>query len=569
MAKGTVYIDGNPVAFDGEKNLLSIVRKTGIDLPTFCYDEALAIHGACRMCMVEDEKGGLVASCSEPPRDGMKFKTNTARLRKYRKNILELLLANHCRDCTTCENSGKCRLQELVKRFGISEVRFPNFAQEPKPDNSSCSVAKDQNKCILCGNCVRMCNDIQDVGAIAFAHRGSKMSISTAFGVPMAESNCVGCGQCAAVCPTGAIVVKNDIPHVWKALYDPNVFVTVQVAPAVRVGLGCDLGLADDENGIGKIFAALRHMGFDKVFDTSTTADLTIMEEAAEFVERLGTNPTMPLFTSCCPAWIHFVETKYPEMMPNVSSCKSPMQMFSKLLREKYNPEAAAEGKKHVHIAVMPCTAKKFEAARGEFVTEGQQDVDYVLSTQELIRMIQEAGLDFSKVTPEAPDQPFGEYSGGGVIFGNTGGVTEAVLRRVTADKKPGTYNVLAATGVRGMEGVKEFAVPLGDKELKIAVASGLANAGKLLDKLKTGEVSYDFVEVMACPGGCACGGGQPPASREQKEAREKGLYDADSACSIRSPELNPIMDELYATTLKGHKNHELLHVHYPSHGKH
>ena len=323
-----MMVDGIPVPLEGEKNLLEVIRKAGIKLPTFCYHSELSIYGACRMCMVENEWGGLDAACSAQPRAGASIKTNTQRLRRYRKNILELLLANHCRDCTTCQNNNNCKLQALADRFGIEGVRFPNTADQPKLDTSSRAITRDSNKCILCGDCVRMCNEVQQVGAIDFAHRGSNMTISCAFDRPIAESNCVGCGQCAAVCPTGAIVVKNDVHKVWADLDDPNAKVTVQIAPAVRVALGRAFNLGEGENAMGKIVAALRRMGFDEVFDTSTGADLTVLEESNELLNRLATNPDMPLFTSCCPAWVRYCEQNHPELLPHVSSCKSPMQMF-------------------------------------------------------------------------------------------------------------------------------------------------------------------------------------------------------------------------------------------------
>ncbi len=556
--KNYVTIDNIPVEIEGEKNLLELIRKVGIKLPTFCYHTELSIYGACRMCMVEDEKGNLEAACSAPPRPGMVIRTNTERLRKYRKMILELLLANHCRDCTTCNNNGACKLQDLAMRFGIDRVRFPNTAASPKLDESSVSIIRDHNKCILCGDCVRMCNEVQNVGAIDFAHRGAKMTISTAFNVPLAESPCVGCGQCAAVCPTGALVVKNDTAAVWKALDDREVKVTVQIAPAVRVAMGKELGMGDGENAIGKITAALRHMGFDEIYDTATGADLTVLEESNEFIKRVEAGEhDWPLFTSCCPAWVQFCEKKYPELLHNVSSCKSPMEMFASVI--KANSENSS--RRQVHIAIMPCTAKKFEAARDEFKRGGTPDVDYVLTTQELVRMIKESGIVFNELEPEAVDMPFAYKTGAGVIFGVTGGVTEAVLRRLTSDKSTTALKALAFQGVRGLEGVKECTVPYGGKTLRIAVVSGLGNVSALIERIKAGE-HYDFVEVMACPNGCISGGGQPFAHADEQALRGKGLYTADQVSRIKRSEENPLMMELYNGVLKG-RVHELLHVHY------
>lgn len=552
-----VKIDGIPVEIENEKNLLEIIRKAGIKMPTFCYHTELSVYGACRMCMVENERGMLEAACSTPPRPGASFQTNTPRLRKYRKMILELLLANHCRDCTTCENNGSCKLQELAKTYHIEGVRFPNTNNEPKEDRSSLSIIKDNSKCILCGDCVRMCNEIQNVGAIDFAKRGSKMSISTAFGVPLSESPCVGCGQCAAVCPTGAIVVRNDTDKVWNALGDENVRTSVQVAPAVRVAIGKELHLADGDNSMGKIVAALRRIGFDEIYDTTVGADLTVLEESKEFLARIEKGENIPLFTSCCPAWIRYAEKRHPELLPNISSCRSPMQMFASLIKDQNK----GADKKMFHVAIMPCTAKKFEGARDEFVVDGDPNVDAVLTTQELIRMIKESGIIMDDLEPEAVDMPFGTISGAGVIFGVTGGVTEAVLRRVTEDKSRAALLDVAKIGARGNDGIKEFDVPAGEATLKVAVVSGLKNAETVIGRIQAGE-HFDLVEVMACPGGCVCGGGQPFVDADTKVKRGKGLYTADNMSSIRRSEENPIMDSIYKDIVKG-REHELLHVHY------
>ncbi|MBE6863782.1 MAG: (2Fe-2S)-binding protein [Ruminococcus sp.] len=551
-----IEIDGKLVKIEGERNLLEVISKSGIKLPVFCYHSDLSIYGACRMCMVEDEKGRMMAACSTVPRSGMIIKTNTARLRRYRKSILELLLASHCRDCTTCENSGKCTLQELAVQFGITSVRFNNDKTDKVIDDSSPSIIRDSSKCILCGDCVRECNEIQKVGAIDFAHRGSNAAISTAFNKPIAESLCVNCGQCAAHCPTGAIIVRDDTSKVLDMIDDPEVFVTCEIAPAVRVGIGRELGLEIGDNTMGKITAVLHRIGVDKVFDTATGADLTVIEEAGEFVERIEKGGTLPLLTSCCPAWVSYVEKKYPEMLPNISTCRSPMSMFSAVVKEYYKDKLPEGKTKHYHFALMPCTAKKFEAKRKEF----DSVTNDVITTQELIKMIKESGIMFNEIEPESVDMPFGTASGAGVIFGVTGGVTEAVLRKVANDNSRKTLAQIEYVGVRGMEDVKEAVIPYGDRELHIAVVSGLANASKLIEGVKNGELKYDLIEVMACRGGCISGAGQPYISHRHREKRGEGLYRSDRESSVKCSQDNRILGDLYDFVMKD-KIHELLHV--------
>ena len=548
--------DGISVEIENERNLLEVIRKIGIELPTFCYSSELSIYGACRMCMVENEKGGLEAACSTIPKAGMNIKTNTVRLQKYRKNILELLLANHCSDCTTCDKSTKCRLQELAKRFQINNVRFPNTAKHQIDDSSAC-ITRDAGKCILCGDCVRMCNETQNVGAIDFTYRSSKVAVNTAFGKPIGETNCVGCGQCAAVCPTGAIVVKNETEKLWKAIENPNVKVVVQIAPAVRVAIGKDLFMKDGEDVMGKIVAALRRMGVDEVYDTAFSADLTVIEESNEFIERLQNGGKLPLITSCCPGWIQYAENTHPELMENISSCKSPMQMFSAIIKDQ-----ARQKKENIfHVAIMPCSAKKFEAQREEFKHDDIPDVDLVITTKELIKMIRKSGIIFDELEPEAIDMPFGTISGAGVIFGVTGGVTEAVLRRVADTNSRADYFAIEKMGQRGMVGIKEFDLPYGDSSLHIGVVSGLKNAETIIQRVKNGE-KFDFIEIMACPNGCINGGGQPRSHRPQREARTAGIYKSDKLLSIRRAQANPIVDKVYKEIIQD-RNHELLHVHY------
>ena len=560
--ENVIEIDGVPVKVENERNLLEVISKAGIKLPVFCYHSDLSIFGACRMCMVEDEKGHLMAACSTIPKSGMKIKTNTGRLRKYRKNILELLLASHCRDCTTCEKSGKCTLQQLAVQCGIKTVRFPNDKPETRIDDSSACITIDRNKCILCGDCVRECNEKQHVGVIDIAFRGSKAEISTAFGIPIADTNCVGCGQCAAACPTGAIVVKDNTEELWKVLDDEETFVTCEIAPAVRVGVGQDLGLIEGENYLGRIIAALHRMGFDQVYDTSTAADITVIEEANEFVERLKKGENLPLFTSCCPAWVKYVETKYPEFVPNISTCKSPMGMFASILKEYYKDKLPEGKKRHVHVALMPCTAKKGEAKREEFIKDGDQLTNIVITTQELIRMIKRSGIMFDELEPEAIDVPFGIRSGAGIIFGVTGGVTEAVLRRLIKDDSMTTLRQIEFTGVRGLEGLKEATIPYEGRELHIAVVSGLLDARKVLKAMQKGEMKYDLIEVMACKDGCISGGGQPYISHRHRKLRAEGLYRSDKTTSIKRPQDNPIIDSIYDNIIKDNV-HEILHVDY------
>ncbi|QOX65879.1 ferredoxin [Anoxybacterium hadale] len=563
-----MVINGERVPFSGEKNILSVVRKAGIDLPTLCYYSELSVYGSCRMCMVEDQRGNIITACSTPPKNGMEIKTNTPRLKKYRKNILRLYLASHNRECTTCPRNTTCKLQDLAIRFGIEEIKFDKtdkaWKDEYKIDNSSPSITRDPNKCIQCGDCVRMCNETQNVGAIDFALRGYELKVCPAFDMPLAETECVNCGQCAAVCPTGAVTIKNDVPSVWKAIYDDKKRVVAQIAPAVRVALGEEFGISKGENVMPLIVAAMRKIGFDEIYDTSFSADLTVIEETNEFLGKLESGAKLPLFTSCCPAWVSYVEEKHPELMPQVSTCKSPQQMFGSVIKAYAKDKYQDDEKETIVVSVMPCTAKKAEAGRAEFVTEGSKDVDIVLTTKGLADMIYESGIVFKELEPEALDMPFGMYSGAGLIFGVTGGVTEAVIRKVIKDKSHASINNVKFCGARGMEGIKEFDLPLEDGEtvLKIAVVSGLGNAEQLIRKMEAGEAFYHFIEVMACPGGCIGGAGQPFGLRNTKRLRAESIYASDKQTQLRHADENPVIPDLYNTLLKD-RTHELLHVHY------
>ena len=557
---GIMTIDGQAIEFTDEPNVLSVIRKAGIDIPTLCYHSELSIYGACRLCTVEDDRGKTFASCSEKPRDGMIIYTNTPRLMRYRKLILELLLAAHCRDCTTCIKSGECHLQELAHRMGVHEIRFENVREIQPIDTSSHAIIRDPNKCILCGDCVRMCDNVQNINAIDFAYRGTDAQVIPAFNKKIAETDCVGCGQCRVVCPTGAISIHTNIDEVWEALADKNTKVIAQIAPAVRVAIGDNFGYAKGENVMGKLVGVLHRLGFDEVYDTSYGADLTVVEESKEFIERFTSGEKMPLFTSCCPAWVKYCENKYPEFVPNLSTCRSPQQMFGAVVREYYKDPEKNEGKKIVSVSIMPCTAKKEEILRPESYTNGKQDVDYVLTTTEIVRMIRKSGIVFDKVEIEAADVPFGIGSGSGVIFGVTGGVTEAVLRRLQQGHNRVDMESIKKSGVRGDDGIKVLTYNYNGREIKAAVVNGLANADKVLQQIKNHEAEYDFVEVMACRRGCIMGGDQPVnAGPRTRKARMKGLYDTDVNTQIKKSNENPMILSLYDTLLKG-KEHELLH---------
>ena len=575
MAKGIMYINGQRVAFDGEKNVLAVIRKAGINMPTLCYYSDLSVYGACRMCVVEDDRGRIDASCSMEPRDGLSIQTNTARLLKYRRMIIELLLASHDRDCTVCEKSSACELRRLALRFGVRRVRFEDTREQLPLDTSSPSVVRDPNKCILCGDCVRTCEEIQGMNIIDFTHRSADLRVMPAFDQKLAETDCIGCGQCAAVCPTAAITVYNDIGRVWRALHDKNKRVVFQIAPAVRVAIGEAFGLHPGENAMGKMVAALRLMGAAEVFDTSFAADLTTVVEAKEFMDRLKNGGTFPMFTSCCPAWVKYVEYQRPELLRHISSCKSPMEMFAAVLRDHY--EKNSDGREVYHVAVMPCTAKKGEAKREEFTHNGKPDVDAVLTTIELINMIKESGIDFANLEDEAVDMPFGITTGSGVIFGATGGVMEAALRTAYEVVTGKTLENVEFDQVRGLEDIKEATIDLNGAPISVAVAHSTGAASKLLDMVKSGEKNYPFIEVMGCPGGCVNGGGQPIVSPEERVyndprvLRAKALYDEDEAKTIRKSHENPEIKKIYAEFLgepNSHKAHELLHTTYTARSK-
>ena len=560
---GTITIDGRKVEFTDEKNLLTVIRKAGIDIPTLCYHSELSTFGACRLCTVEDDRGRTFASFFFYDSECMVIYTNTGKLKKYRKLIIELLLASHCRDCTTCVKSGDCNLQTLAHRFGVTSVRYSNYREQKPLDFSSPSIVRDPNKCILCGNCVRVCNELQGVGALDFAFRGTEAMVMPAFDKEIAATDCVNCGQCQIFCPTGAISIRHNREAVWEALADPDVRVVAQVAPAVRVAVGSAFGLPKGKSVMGKIVNVLHRIGFDEVYDTTFSADMTIMEESAEFLNRLKTGEKLPLLTSCCPAWVKFVGDQFPEYKEHVSTCRSPQGMMSAVTKEWFrDPANNPEGKKTVMVSFMPCTAKKMEAKRPNSFTHGEQDTDYVITTTELIDMIRMTGIEFAELEPESSDIPFGFGSGGGVIFGVTGGVTEAVIRRLVPGHDKETLEAIAECGVRDGGFIREFSIPYEGIDLNICVVSGLANARAVMEQVKSGEKNYHLIEVMACRRGCIMGGGQPRLAGDRtKAARTEGIYRADNVAVIKKSDENPMIMSLYEGFLKG-KEHELLHNH-------
>ena len=565
MAKGIMYVNGQRVAFDGEKNVLSVIRKTGIEMPTFCYYSDLSVYGACRMCVVEDEKTGKIdASCSMEPRDGLRIRTNTARLLRYRRTILELMLASHNCDCTSCSKSGSCHLQDLAMQFGVhGRMGFQDSRDPSEIDDTSPAILRDPSKCILCGDCVRVCSETIGMGVIDFAHRGYNMRVTPAFDRKMNETKCISCGQCSAVCPTGAIAVKNEIGDAWRAIHDKSKRVVIQIAPAVRVAVGEAFGLPAGANALDMLVTALKLMGVDEVYDTTFAADFTTIEESNEFLKRLENGGPFPMFTSCCPAWVKYLENENPKYLKNISTCKSPMEMFAAILKDKYKEKDAEDGKETFHIAIMPCTAKKMEAARPEFQHDGKPDVDLVLTTYEVIKMIKESGIQLTELELESPDLPFGLGSGSGVIYGTTGGVAESVVRYCLPDKSKNVLRELSFSPLRGNEAVREATITVGDKEIKLAVVHGLIHAKELLKAIEAGEAYYDLVEVMTCPGGCVGGAGQPHGLMPVKKERAEGLYNIDRSAPFKRAERNPVVKD-FLTHYTEEERHHLLHVHYP-----
>ncbi len=582
-------INNKSVSVEEGTTILDAAKKLNFKIPTLCNHPDLNVAGNCRVCVVE-QKGAkaLIAACATPVSEGMEISTNSAKVREARKHVIELLLSEHNADCTKCFKNGNCELQELASEYRVGDHVFLDLVHEEDkiPDISSPSIQKDDSKCIRCQRCVRTCAELQAVSALAVVHKGDHQRISTFMNKPLDDVVCTNCGQCVNRCPTGALTERAYIDQVWDAINDPNVHTVVQTAPAVRIGLGEDLGIEPGKRVTGKMVAALKGIGFDSVLDTDFTADLTIMEEGTELLTRLkqalvekDEAVTLPMMTSCSPGWIKFQEHMFPSLLPNLSTCKSPQQMFGPLAKTYYAQKKGMKAENIVSISVMPCTAKKFEAQRPEMRASGYQDVDYVITTRELAMMVKQAGIDFVKLEEEKYDSIMGESTGAGVIFGATGGVMEAALRTayeiITGQEVP--FQNLNIMPVRGMEGVREAAIEIkGTKPewsflegvtLKVAIAHGLANAKQLMEKVESGKADYHFIEVMGCPGGCLGGGGQPiPTSPEIREERARAIYEEDADMPLRKSHENPEVAAIYEDFLGeplGHKSHDLLHTHY------
>ena len=572
MKNVTLTINGKKITVPEHTTVFSAAEKAGISIPALCRHEDLEPKGACGMCIVKIEgQPGYKRSCVTAVEEGMEVLTSTAEIRDIRRGILELVLAAHPADCLQCIKHGKCELQTLAERFEIRDLRYDRYTRGLPVDRSSFGIVRDMNKCIGCGRCVQVCNEVQTVASIFFHGRGSNTIVSPAYGTTMGDSVCVNCGQCIVYCPVGALYEKEAIEEVWKAIDDPDKVVVAQIAPAVRVAIGEEFGLEPGELSIGKLYSALKALGIDVVFDTNFSADLTIVEEATEFLERLKESGPFPLITSCSPGWIKFGETFYPELLENVSSCKSPQQMLGALIKTHYAESRGLDRNKIVSLSIMPCTAKKFEAGRPEMRSSGARDVDYVLTTREIARMIRQVGIDFRNLPDGTPDPLLSRYSGAATIFGASGGVMEAALRTAYELATGKALEKVDFVDVRGMTGVKEAEIDVDGTPIKVAVTNGLANARKILDRVaedkRRGRSSYHFIEIMACAGGCVGGGGQPiPNTLARRARRIEGLYREDRSLPLRKSHENPEIRALYAEFLGSpgsEKAHALLHTKY------
>jgi len=581
MDRVNLTINGIQVNVPKDYTVLLAAREAGIDIPTLCYLKDINEIAACRVCVVEvDVKGvpmrNLPASCVLQVQEGMNVRTNTPKVRNAVRMNVELILANHNRECLTCLRNGTCELQKLCDELGIKDIEYQGEKREAKIDNLSYSIVRDSSKCILCGRCVSTCREVQGIGILDFTKRGFNTEVAPAFGYSMNDVPCVYCGQCIQACPVAALRERTNIDDVWAAIDDPDKYVVVQTAPAVRASLGEEFGYPVGTDVTGKMVTSLKRLGFDKVFDTNFSADLTILEEGTELLSRITNGGKLPMITSCSPGWIRYCEINYPDFLDNLSTCKSPQQMFGAMVKSYYAEKMGIDPRKIVSVSVMPCIAKKTEANRPEMEVDGLRDVDFSLTTRELGDMIKQARISFTKLPDEHPDSILGDYTGAGAIFGATGGVMEAALRTVAdiltgKDLESVEYQV-----VRGLEGVKEATVvlPIGgvDTEVKVAVAHGTANAAKVLESVKSGEKQYHFIEVMACPGGCVHGGGQSHVSAKArldvnpKINRANALYELDKSLPLRKSHKNPEIMKLYEDYLKepnGHLSHKLLHTHY------
>ncbi len=566
-------IDNKEVTVPEGTTILQAARQANIDIPTLCFLKEINEIGDCRMCITEVEgRKGFATSCIQKVEEGMIVHTHSPAVIEARKMILDLILSNHQRDCLTCTRNGNCELQALAIKFNVTGVRYEGTKNEHKIDDLSPSIVRDFNKCILCRRCVSSCKKVQKIGAIDIINRGFSSCVSTVGDNSLNDVNCTFCGQCIEACPTGALHEKDSTQIVWEKLKDPETYVIVQTAPAVRVALGEEFGMPIGTNVTGKMVASLKRLGFDKVFDTNTGADFTIMEEGTEFIKRLQENDNLPMITSCSPGWVKYIEMNYPENLPHLSSCKSPHEMFGAILKTYYATKENIDPHKLFVVSVMPCIAKKYERQRNEMKNNGLYDVDSVITTRELARMIKQANIEFVELEDEKFDNPMGEATGAGAIFGVTGGVMEAALRTVSETLTGKALEKIEFKNVRGLEGIKKAIVNIGDKQIKVAVAHGLGNAKKIMEEIKQGKAEYHFVEIMACPGGCIMGGGQPIKSAKIQETvdirkkRAEAMYNIDARSKIRKSHENPVLQKIYKEFLGkpgGHLAHELLHTHY------